>query len=398
MPDQDINSKLAALGLKVDVLPIESLTFYKSNNKKHGAKDLAAIYTSIEQFGFADVIICDKDLEIIAGHGRVMAAKEKGITELPVLICERLDKTQAKAYRISHNRTANIAKYNNDIMVEELRDIKYATAEGQYDDFSYDKFKDSLQLDKWTKDLDVPVFNLEEYEVKDAEEIKKEDVPDCIFPSDNPWDVPTLNIKMQADFLDAPVVQWGDVSRSAVQRGTFHFYTDDSKFVSLWNDPTGPLHTKIITLIEPNFSTGPTFPRGKALGLIHEKRWLSRYWQEYGKRIIADINIDARLYDIAILGVPKGWRAWATRGQPHILHTLYQQHQVACDVAGSDDLLFVVYAGGSSIQEVCKKEGWIWVEDRAVQDRKSWTAKMNKEMQEKTIIKMPKKELKGGEK
>jgi len=380
---EDINSLLAAEGLRVEYLPVDSLKPYGKNNKKHGQKDLAATFASIKAFGFADVIITDKDYEIIAGHGRLTAAKEAGKTHVPVLVALNLDKTQAKAYRIAHNRTANLSKYNDSVIVEELASLKL-------DEFPLEDLK-PLQLDKWMTSVDLPEFKLEEFKEKEPDELTKEDVPDTLWPSDNDWDVPTLNLKMQADFLDAPVVQWGDVARASVHRGSWHFYTDDSKFDTLWKDPTGPLRSKAITIIEPNFSTGPQFPRASAMGLIFRKRWLARYWQEYGRRIIVDLNIDERLYDICLLGVPKGWRSYATRAMPDYDHALYAQHDLAVDHAGTDDILFVVYAGGQHFRDICKKEGWIHVEDRTIYNRKQWTEKMNAEMRDNIIIKMPNK-------
>lgn len=373
----DINEQLKAFGLRVAVMPLDQLKAYPRNSKKHGQKDLAAIFTSINKFGFKDVVLVDPDFEIIAGHGRVLAAREKGLTELPVMICD-MDKNEAKAYRIAHNRSANIAKYDDSIITEELSFLKEAG-------WKLEEFA-PLQLDKWTDKLDIPKFDLDIIEPKEKEELTAADVPDCLFESDNEWDVPTLKLKMQADAVDLPFVQWGDVARRDVHRGTWHFYTDDNKFDVLWNDPTGPLQSKANTCVEPNFSTGPQFPRGQAMGLIHRKRWIARFWQEHGIRIIVDINIDPRLYDLILLGVPKGWRAWATRGMPKYIDYLYSSNEIACKHAGTDDILFVVYAGGKGIQEICQKEGWIWIPDRKTYDRKAWTEKMNQEMKDEVRI------------
>lgn len=378
-PSDLINNKLAELGLKFDVLPVDSLHPYKANNKKHGQKDLSAIYSSIQSFGFSEVVICDKDLEIIAGHGRVLAAKEAGINDVPVLICEKLDKNQAKAYRLAHNRTANIAKYNDDVIIQELNDLKQ-------DGFPLEDISKTMQLEKWMNIVDEPTFDLETYESPTSSEMTAKDVPDALFPTDNDWDVPVLSLKMQADYLDAPVYQWGDTARKIVNRGTWHFYTTDSKFEALWKDPTGPLQSGAPTIIEPNFSTGPQFPKASGMCMIYRKRWLSRFWQENGKRIMVDIDVHEKLYDIALLGVPKEWRSFATRGYRGEESRLLKEFQLVTNYTKSDDLFFVVYGGGHGIESVCKENGWVWIEARERYTRDQYNDLIKKQIENEEVI------------
>jgi hypothetical protein len=365
----DINSALAEFGLKIEVLPIDVLRPYPSNNKRHGQKDLAAIYSSINKFGFKEVIIVDKDYEVIAGHGRILAAKEKGFDKLPVLVALDLSKTDAKAYRIAHNRTANIAKYDDGIMTSELGELKL---EG----FELGDLAD-LKLDKWTKDLDVPEFNLDEYEPTPVEEQTKNDVPDQVFPTDNEWGIPVLSLKMQANAVDLPVVQWGDIARKQKFRGTYHWYCEDDKFESMWKDPTGPLASNCINCVEPNFSNYADMARAYVMGMIYKKRWIARYWQTQGMFIFVDMNVNSKFYDLNMFGVPSGWRAYFTRGYADHPDKNISQYQIACDRAGSDDIIFVVYGGGKTIENVCAEHGWLFIRDRRSYQRDEWTQLFN---------------------
>jgi len=378
--EQDISTKLAELGLKIDVLPVDSIRPYERNSKKHGQRDLAAIYSSIDSFGFSDVIICDADLEIIAGHGRLIAAKQKGMMEVPVLICEKLNKDQAKAYRIAHNRSANIAKYDNSVMTEELSALKLGG-------FDLEPLK-PLQLDKWIEDP-LPEFNIESYKPPKPEELTKEDVPDITYPTDNDWEVPVLALNMQADtFPDRPVVQWGDINHRTQRRGTIHWYCEDDKFESLWKDPTKPLKSGARNLVEPNFSNYRDMRRAYVLGKIYEKRWISRFWQENGRLIYADMNVNERFFDLNMLGIPPGWRAYFTRGYSEWPDKNLPQYELAKQrfLEGSEearqgkkDIIFCVYGGGKTIQKVCQEHGWEWIEDRRAMDRATFTKMFNEQ-------------------
>jgi hypothetical protein len=375
----DINEQLSAKGLRIEYLPIDQLKPYEKNNKKHGQKDLAATFASIKSFGFADVVIVDKDYEIIAGHGRLLAAKEAGETHVPTLVAFNLDKNQARAYRIAHNRTANIAKYNDDIMTEELASI-------QADGFELEDLK-PLQLDKWIESIDIPEFDLETYEPKKTEELTKEDVPDCFFPSDNDWGIPVLSLKMMADYIDLPFYQWGDIAAKA-NKGTWHFYQEPEKFSRLWNDPTGPLRSPAVTIVEPNFELGPQTPKVVKAYFIYQKRWMARYWQENGKRIVVDIDAFPQDLELATMGVPKGWKSFATRGIKKFKDNLQYQYDYACKIACTDKILFLVYAGGKEIEKMCIDRGWHYIENRSAYDRAAWTELCQSQIDNKEVIKI----------
>ena len=200
----------------------------------------------------------------------------------------------------------------------------------------------------------------------EAEEplINQGDVPDALFPSNNDHDIPTLLLEMQADFVDLPVKQWGTLPKTAkrkLQGGTWHFYTDDYKFNALWSCPQKLLNTQCPTAIEPNFSTSDQMPVAVGLYHIYRKRWLARYWQENGVRILVDLNVSPKLYDYALLGVPTGWRAYATRGYTDQIKSLEAEHALARNHAQSENIIFLVYGGRKQIRAWCQQNGAIWV-------------------------------------
>lgn len=101
----------------VDLIP------YANNSRTHSDEQINKIAASIKEFGFLNPVIIDSDGGIIAGHGRVMAAKKLGIEEAPVVDASHLTEAQKKAYIIADNRLALDAGWDEEILMHELEDI-----------------------------------------------------------------------------------------------------------------------------------------------------------------------------------------------------------------------------------------------------------------------------------
>lgn len=110
--------------LKVEYIPIEDIKPYEKNAKIHTEEQIEQIKKSIEEFGMNDPIgIWGEDNIIIEGHGRLMALKELGYTEVPVIRLDDLTDDQRKAYTIIHNQTTMNTGFDIDILNEELQSI-----------------------------------------------------------------------------------------------------------------------------------------------------------------------------------------------------------------------------------------------------------------------------------
>ena len=110
--------------LKIEYLPVGQLKPYEKNARKHEEHDVDAIVKSIEKFGFSDPIGIWSDKNIIVeGHGRLMAAKKLGMTEVPCIRLDHLTDEQRRAYALAHNKTAENSEWDFDILPEELESI-----------------------------------------------------------------------------------------------------------------------------------------------------------------------------------------------------------------------------------------------------------------------------------
>jgi len=94
---------------------------WKRNARKHSSKQLAQISESIQAFGFVNPILIDKDNTILAGHGRVEAAKRLGMDTVPCLYIEHLTPEQKRAYVLADNKIALNATWDEDLLSEELK-------------------------------------------------------------------------------------------------------------------------------------------------------------------------------------------------------------------------------------------------------------------------------------
>jgi DNA modification methylase len=104
--------------------PIDSLIPYAKNARVHDEAQIAQIAGSIKEFGFNNPVLIDKDNGIIAGHGRVMAARKLGLIEVPTILLDHLNETQRKAYILADNRIAINSTWDNEMLSLELMDIK----------------------------------------------------------------------------------------------------------------------------------------------------------------------------------------------------------------------------------------------------------------------------------
>jgi ParB-like chromosome segregation protein Spo0J len=104
--------------------PIDSLIPYAKNARVHDEAQIAQIAGSIKEFGFNNPVLIDKDNGIIAGHGRVMAARKLGLTEVPTILLDHLNETQRKAYILADNRIAINSTWDNEMLSLEIMDIK----------------------------------------------------------------------------------------------------------------------------------------------------------------------------------------------------------------------------------------------------------------------------------
>lgn len=112
--------------MQIKQVKVESLIPYARNSRTHSDAQVAQIAASIKEFGWTNPILVDGTNGIIAGHGRLLAARKLGYTEVPVIELENMTESQKKAYVIADNQLAMNAGWDTSMLTLELGDLKEA--------------------------------------------------------------------------------------------------------------------------------------------------------------------------------------------------------------------------------------------------------------------------------
>lgn len=116
-------AKLENLQLKVREQHVDALKPYSGNARTHSDKQISQIAASIGKFGFNNPVLVDNENCIVAGHGRVQAAKHLGLTHIPTIRLDHLSDAERKAYVIADNRLAELAGWDREILKIELQGL-----------------------------------------------------------------------------------------------------------------------------------------------------------------------------------------------------------------------------------------------------------------------------------
>ncbi|WP_052011785.1 site-specific DNA-methyltransferase [Youngiibacter fragilis] len=106
------------------LVPIQELVPYINNARTHSPAQITKLRSSLREFGFVNPIIVDRDYSVIAGHGRLIAAKEEGFSEVPCVFVDYLTEAQKKAYIIADNRYAEDAGWDEELLRLEIESLQ----------------------------------------------------------------------------------------------------------------------------------------------------------------------------------------------------------------------------------------------------------------------------------
>ena len=107
-----------------DEVETSKLIPYVNNAKQHNENQITKIAASIREFGFLSPCVIDSNYNVIAGHGRIMAAKKLGLETVPVVFAEGLTEAQRKAYILADNRLGELAEWDMDLVTSELEMLR----------------------------------------------------------------------------------------------------------------------------------------------------------------------------------------------------------------------------------------------------------------------------------
>lgn len=110
--------------LEIEMIETHKLVPYAKNSRTHSKDQITQIATSIQEFGFTNPVLIGESEDIIAGHGRVMAAKELELSKVPCIRLKHLTKEQKKAYVIADNKLALNAGWDENLLKQEIESLQ----------------------------------------------------------------------------------------------------------------------------------------------------------------------------------------------------------------------------------------------------------------------------------
>ena len=146
----------------MSLVEIEKLIPYVNNARTHSKEQITKLRSSLREFGFINPVIIDRDYNIIAGHGRVMAAKEENITEVPCVFVDHLTEAQKKAYIIADNRFALDAGWDEEMLkleIEALQDMAFDLSLTGFDDAELSKLFETDDVKDDEFDVEAELFS-----------------------------------------------------------------------------------------------------------------------------------------------------------------------------------------------------------------------------------------------
>lgn len=105
------------------MIPIGTLVPYANNAKRHSAAQISQIRASLREFGFVAPVLIDEDCNILAGHGRVEAARAEGMPTVPCVVASGLTEAQRKAYILADNRLTETGEWDSAMLEIELKGL-----------------------------------------------------------------------------------------------------------------------------------------------------------------------------------------------------------------------------------------------------------------------------------
>ena len=266
------------MNMTIEYVPIDSIKPYKGNAKKHPRKQINQIIESIREFGFNDPVGVRGGV-IVEGHGRYLALKEMGWTEIPVIRLDHLTDEQMKAYVLIHNQLT----MNTGFDLKTLKDELMAIPEIDMKQFGFDlndsKFNFEEAHERYREETRHQAFNIENTDKAQYPGVGKYDIPE-IAPV---YELPEIKEWIGFNYV---------LSDDHPEGKAVHFFLDDYQFERIWNNPDKYIDKlkRYVCVASPDFSPYDDMPFALKIYNHYRKHWVGRYLQEHGVTVIPTIR------------------------------------------------------------------------------------------------------------
>lgn len=275
---------------KIQRVAIGKLIPYTNNAKKHSQRQLEKLSKSIDEFGFISPVLIDKDFNIIAGHGRVEAAKISGLDAVPCVYVEGLTEEQRRAYILADNRLSEFSTWDKELVQLELEEIG------------------ELDFDLKELEFTLPEVDLKSYygdERERTNEAYNLGIAHNTDMTEDFWQMPVIKCD---DFVPSRLIGFNYAKSSTEKAAGIHFFIDDYQFERIWSKPEK--YIDILSgyecILSPDFSLYMDMPMPMKIWNVYRSRQIGAYYQSHGIKVIPTISwAEPETYCFCFEGIPE---------------------------------------------------------------------------------------------
>ena len=143
---------------RIEHWPLDKLRPYEKNPRKHSDAQVAQIAASIQAFGFNSPLLVDTNAGVIAGHGRLLAARKLGLTMVPIIVLDHLSETAKRAFLLADNKLSALSTWDDDLLREELAALDGSDISMETLGFSEDELRVLLAREEASTDASEEVI------------------------------------------------------------------------------------------------------------------------------------------------------------------------------------------------------------------------------------------------
>lgn len=272
---------------------IDKLIPYVNNAKQHSDKQVSILASSIREFGFLNPIMIDKDFNVIAGHGRLLACQQLGMEEVPCIFVEGLTEAQRKAYILADNRIAEFGSWDKELVGSELELLADMDIDFDIDSFEFD-----------LPDLDDDGYYGDERErTNDAYNLGIAHNTDM---TNDFWQMPLIK---NDGFIPDRLIGFNYAKSSKDKACGIHFFVDDYQFERVWNYPEKYIEVlnQYDCILSPDFSLYMDMPMPMKIWNIYRSRQIGAYYQSCGIKVIPTVSwAEVNTFQFAFKGIEQG--------------------------------------------------------------------------------------------
>lgn len=282
--------------LKVEYIPVDNITPYPKNAKKHTEKDIEVIKNSILRFEMCDPVgVWGERNIVVEGHGRLLALKELGYTEVPCIRLDHLSDEERRAYTLVHNRSQEIAEWDVELLNSEIESI----IDIDMGDFAFEVFEFETQEPEQ-----------EEEKVNERERTYKQYnlQYNDLERTAGKYQMPII----QRELIEAPKkspIGFNYVLSTDDKNRAVHMFVDDYQIERLWNQP----ETYVEKLMDfdcvftPDFSLYLDMPIAMQIWNTYRSRLVGQIMQDYGVKVLPTVSWGApETFDFCFDGIEQG--------------------------------------------------------------------------------------------